>query len=34
MAASYQRQAKSYRQVRSAVVEQAERFFVTNEEEA
>ncbi len=32
--ASYRHQVKSYRQVRSAAVQQTERFFVTNEEEA
>jgi xylulokinase len=34
MAASYRDQVKRYRQLRSAAVGQAERFFVTDEEEA
>ncbi len=34
MAASYRGQTKRYKQLRSTVVEQSERFFVTDEEEA
>jgi xylulokinase len=34
IAASYRHQVKRYRQIRSAVIERAEKFFVTDEEEA
>jgi ribulose kinase len=34
VAASYRDQVKRYRQLRSAAVQQAEGFFVTDEEEA